>query len=155
MKIQLEHREAVTNDVNELALVLLARFGLVPRKKDGRANFHRLILEFTERKKLATKHKQPELGILTVEEMGLHVGIARQTMYDYLNRWLKLNVLKKSSFVKDGKVIIGYDLNGPTLEAAFRKAETVVKNHLDDSFKVLDKLQSEIKKDKLRAHHNN
>lgn len=150
MKIQLEHKEAISNDVDELAKVLLSRFGLLPRKKDSSARMHKLLLELTEKKKQAIKHKQPELSILTVEEMGLYAGIARQTMYDYLSRWKDLNILKKSSFVQGGKVIIGYELNGTTLESAFRKAETKIKNHLDDSFKVLDTLQAEIKREKLR-----
>jgi hypothetical protein len=150
MKIQFEDREPLSNTPDELARVLLARFGLLPRKKDSAATMHKLLLEFVENKKQAVKHKQPELAILTVEQMGLHAGIARQTMYDYLGRWLSLNVLKKSSFVSGGKVIIGYELNGTTLDGAFHKAETVIRNHLDTSFKLIESLQNEIKKEKLR-----
>ena len=46
--------------------------------------------------------------------------------------------------------MIGYELNGSNLEGAFRKAEVSIKNHLDYSFKVIEQLQNEIKKDKLR-----
>ncbi|MBD3318779.1 hypothetical protein GF342_02630 [Candidatus Woesearchaeota archaeon] len=150
MNIQLEPREPSTHGVDELATTLLARFGLLPRKRDSAATMHQLLLELTEKKKEAIKHKQPELGILTVEEMGKHAGIARQTMYDYLSRWLSLHILKKSSFVQGGKVIIGYELNGTSLESAFRKAETVIKNHVEQSFKILDTMQKEIKREKLK-----
>lgn len=151
MKIQLEKKEAVDQATSEeLARVLLSRFGLLPRKKDGTAEMHKLLLELYERKKQSNRERRPELAVLPVEEMGMFAGIKRQTMYDYLRRWLDLQLLKKTSFVANGKVVIGYELNGPNLEGAFRKAETAIKNHLDYSFRVIEQLQSEIKKDKLR-----
>jgi len=149
MNIQLEQREPLSNNVDELATVLLARFGLLPRKRDSQATIQRVLLELVEKKKTALRDKQPELAIMTVEDMGHFASIARQTMYDYLSRWLDLNILKKASFVASGKVVIGYELNGPTLEAAFRKAETVVKNHFDASFILIEELGREIKKRKL------
>ncbi|MFC1775061.1 hypothetical protein ACFLZN_01980, partial [Nanoarchaeota archaeon] len=152
---QLEKKEPITNSPEELSQVLLARFGLLPRKKDSAAKMHKLLLELTEKKKRSVRNKSPEIAITTVEEMALHAGIARQTMYDYLPRWLSLNILKKSSFVLQGKVIIGYELNGNSLESAFRKAETVIKNHLDFSFKVVETLQKEIKREKLRITTSN
>ncbi len=152
MKIQLEQKENAENSVHDLSKTLLARFGLVPRKKDGSAQMHKLLLELYERKKTANKDKKPELAVVPVEEMGMHAGIKRQTMYDYLHRWLDLQILKKTSFVSDGKVIIGYELNGNNLEGAFRKAETTIKNHLEHSFKLIEELQNEIKKEKLRSN---
>ncbi len=150
VKIQLEKAEPVSDaNTEELAKILLARFGLVPRKKDGTAKFHQLLLELYERKKLANKEKKPEHAVMPVEEMGVFAGIKRQTMYDYLHRWLDLGLLKKTSFVADGKVVIGYELNGTSLDGAFRKAETVIRNHIDDSFKVLEELQNKIKKEKI------
>jgi hypothetical protein len=146
MKIQLEHRESPDQAVPEdIAKTLLARFGLLPRKKDGNAQMHKLLLELSERKKAANRDKKPELAVMPVEDMGTFAGIKRQTMYEYLHRWLDLNILKKTSFVNSGKVVIGYELNGTNLEGAFRK------KHLDDSFKLIELLQSEIKKEKLRA----
>jgi len=89
---------------------------------------------------------------MPVEEMAIHAGIKRQTMYDHLNRWLQLNILKKTSFVSGGKVIIGYELNGTNLEGAFRKAESTIKSHLDASFRIIEILQNEVKKEKLRKN---
>ena len=66
-----------------------------------------------------------------------------------------LNLLKKTSFVSDGKVVIGYELNGNNLEGAFRKAEATIKAHIDTSFRLIEQLQSEIKKEKLRSNTNN
>lgn len=149
-KFVLEHKEVLTNDPEELSKVVLARFGLLPRKKDGSAAMHRLLLELYERKKQSLREKKPELAVMPVEDMGLFAGIKRQTMYEYLHRWLDLQILKKTSFVSSGKVVIGYELNGTNIEGAFRKAETAVKNHLEASFKVIDTLQNEIKREKLR-----
>jgi len=150
MKVQLEEREPLSHDVNELANTLLARFGLLPRKKDSEAAMFKVLLELTEKKKQAVRDKRHELAVTTVEEMGLHAGISRQTMYEYLVRWKDLHILKKSSFVQGGKVVIGYELNGTTLESAFRKAQTRIMNHLDESFRILDRLQQELKREKLR-----
>lgn len=152
MKIQLEQKEALENaTVEELAKILLARFGLMPRKRDANAQFHRLLLELYERKKAANRDKHPEIAVMSVEEMGSFAGIKRQTMYDYLHRWLDLQILKKTSFVSSGKVVIGYELNGNNLEGAFRKAETAIKGHLESSFKLIETLQNEIKKEKLKS----
>lgn len=152
MKIQLEHSEAPEQaSPDDIAKTLLSRFGLLPRKKDGNAQMHKLLLELSERKKAANREKKPEMAVMPVEDMGLFAGIKRQTMYEYLHRWLDLNILKKTSFVNNGKVVIGYELNGTNLEGAFRKAESTIKTHLDDSFKLIEHLQSEVKKEKLRA----
>lgn len=152
MKIVLERTEPLPNSTTEeLAKVLLARFGLTPRKKDGNAKLHTLLLELSERKKIANRDRTPESAVITVEEMGLYSGIKRQTMYEYLNRFLELSILKKTSFVTKGKVVIGYELNGVNLESAFRKAEQNIKNHLDTSFTIIDQLQREVKKEKISA----
>ncbi|MBI2564484.1 hypothetical protein HYV79_00650 [Candidatus Woesearchaeota archaeon] len=151
MKIQLERKEVLDNkDSEEVAKVLLARFGLLPRKKDGAAKMHKLLLELYERKKQSNKERKPEIAVMPVEDMGFFAGIKRQTMYEYLHRWLDLQILKKTSFVSNGKVVIGYELNGQNIEGAFRKAESAIKNHLEDSFRLIETLQNEIKKEKLR-----
>jgi len=151
MKIQLEHKEAPEQAVPEdIAKTLLARFGLLPRKKDGNAQMHKLLLELSERKKAANKEKKPELAVMPVEDMGSFAGIKRQTMYEYLHRWLDLNILKKTSFVNAGRVVIGYELNGTNIEGAFRKAESTIKTHLEDSFKLIEHLQNEIKRENLK-----
>ncbi len=149
MKIQLKHVEPIDNTIEELAKTLTTRFGLAPRKKDATAVFHKLILELYERKKQANREKKPELAVMPVEEMGLFAGIKRQTMYDHLRRWLDMQIIKKISFVANGKVVIGYELNGNNLDGAFRKAEYVIKNHLEQSFKLIEELQNEIKKEKI------
>ncbi|MCB9359537.1 hypothetical protein H6503_06415 [Candidatus Woesearchaeota archaeon] len=152
MKIELDLVEPVDSaSSDELAKIILARLGLVPRKKDALAKFHKLLIELYERKKLANRDRKPELAVMTVEEMGLQAGIKRQTMYDHLNRWLILNVLKKTSFVSDGKIITGYELNGANMEAAFKKAEYAIQNHLATTFDIVHQFQNELKKDKLRA----
>ena len=154
MKIELEHIEPLPESTSEeLAKCVLNRCGLTPRKKDGQAQFHRLILELGERKKTANRDKKPEAAVMTVEAMGVHAGIKRQTMYDYLGRWLSLQILKKTSFVSDGKVIIGYELNGPNLEAAFKKAQTVLLNHSEQTLDIIRDLQATVKKEKLKANH--
>jgi len=150
MEFLLDSAEPVNHEVEELAKVLTARFGLAPRKKDGNAQLHKLLLQLYEKKKEANREKKPELAVVPVEEMALYAGIKRQTMYDYLRRWLDLQILKKTSFVAGGKVVIGYELNGTNLEGAFRKAEATLKAHVDSSFRLIEQLQNEIKKEKLR-----
>jgi hypothetical protein len=151
MEFLLGNAEPVNHEVQELAKVLLARFGLLPRKKDGNAQLHKLLLQLYERKKEANREKKPEAAVMPVEEMALYADIKRQTMYDYLRRWLDLQILKKTSFVSSGKVVIGYELNGTNLEGAFRKAEATLKAHMDSSFRIIEHLQNEIKKEKLRG----
>jgi hypothetical protein len=153
MKFELEVTEPLPDaDTEEIARILLARFGLLPRKKDGQAKMHKLLLELYERKKSANREKKPEEAVMTVEDMGVFAGIKRQTMYDYLGRWLSLSLLKKTSFVANGKVVIGYELNGTNLESAFKKAEVTVKNHLDMSLDIVRNLQNEVKKEKIRSN---
>ena len=124
MKIHLHSIEPVPDaNQDELAKVVLARFGLLPKKRDAKAQFSRLLLELYERKKTANRDRRPEAAVMTVQEMGAYAGIARQTMYDYLSTWKILQILKKTSFVSDGRVVIGYELNGQNLEGAFKKAE--------------------------------
>ncbi len=154
MEFLLANAEPISQEVEELSKVLIARFGLSPRKKDGNAQLHKLLLELSERKKASNREKKPELAVMPVEEMALHSGIKRQTMYDYLHRWLDLQILKKTSFVSGGKVVIGYELNGSNLEGAFRKAEGTLKAHLDASFRIIEQLQNEVKKEKLRKNVN-
>jgi len=153
MKFELEVSEPLPDaETEEIARILLARFGLLPRKKDGQAKMHKLLLELYERKKVANRERKPEEAVMTVENMGLFAGIKRQTMYDYLGRWLSLNLLKKTSFVANGKVVIGYELNGTNLESSFKKAETTIRNHLEDSLEIVRSLQNEVKKEKIRQN---
>ena len=150
MKIQLEHKEIIDeNSPEHIALILLTRFGLVPRKKDGTAELQKLLLELYERKKKANRERQPQIAVIPVDEMAAFAGISRQTMYEYLHRWIDLAVLKKTTFVANGKVVIGYELNGQNIEGAFRKAEVTIRNHLEYSFKLIEMLQKEIKKEKI------
>jgi hypothetical protein len=151
MKIELKYMNPGQGaDSDELSRVILARFGLMPRKKDAKAGFHKLLLEMYEKKKAANNDKKPELAVMSVEEMGAISGIKRQTMYDYLRRWTSLQILKKTSFVSNGAVITGYELNGTNLENAFRKAESIVHEHVNKSIEIVKELQNEVKKEKLR-----
>ena len=152
MKIELDLVEPVQDSSpEELAKIILARFGLMPKKTDGTAKMYNLLLELSERKKEANKLKKPEKAVMTVEEMGLFAGIKRQTMYDYLGRWLVINVLKKTSFVSVGKIVTGYELNGSNMESAFKKAEFVIKGHLEQSLDMVRLLQNEVKREKLKS----
>ncbi|MBI4139543.1 hypothetical protein HY483_01130 [Candidatus Woesearchaeota archaeon] len=152
MEILLENAEQIPgSNSEEIARIVITRFGLSPRKKDGSAKIHTILLELYEKKKTSNREKKPEAGLMTVEEMALYAGVKRQTMYDYLHRFLDLDIIKKTSFVNQGKVIIGYELNGNTLEQAFRKAEQRIHNHIETSFKIIAELQNTIKKEKLSA----
>lgn len=155
MKFQLEHVEPVPNATSsEMAKIVLSRFGLMPRKRDGQAKFEKLLLEMYERKKKANKDHRPEVAVMPVEDMGVFSGIARQTMYEYVKRWVQLGIIKKTSFVSNGKVVIGYELNGNNLEGAFNKASQIVRNHTETSLDIIRNLQLEIKKEKLRSSSN-
>jgi len=149
-KIVLQHTESGINPTSEeLAKVILSRIGLEPRKKGSTDKMYRTLLEIYERAKVAHRMKRPEEAVMTVEEMGYFSGITRQTMYDYLKRWLALNLIIKTSYIKDNKVIIGYKLNGSTLEASFEKAQVQIKNNLSLTLKYVQELQRLIKNEKI------
>ena len=147
----LTHAEpsSVDPDSKELSTVIIRRVGLSPRKKGSTDKMYRVLIELYERMKLSNKEKKPELAVLTVEEMGNVAGITRQTMYDYIKRWIDLDLIAKTTYIFEGKVIIGYKLNGSTLENAFEKAAVQVKNHVDLTLKYVKELQNTLKKEKI------
>lgn len=150
MKITLENIEPNLNpSTEELAKVILTRIGLEPRKKGSTENMHKTLIELYERVKAANREKKPELAIMTVEEMGVCAGITRQTMYEYLKRWLHLNFIVKTSYIKDGKVIIGYKLNGNNLEGTFGKVIQQINNNLEITQKYIKELQRIVKNEKI------
>ena len=116
---------------------------------------YRVLIELYERMKLSNKNKKPELAVLTVEEMGNVAGITRQTMYDYIKRWIDLDLIAKTTYIYERKVIIGYKLNGATLENAFDKASVKVKNHMDMTLKYVKELQNTVKKEKISESMKN
>ena len=136
-------------DSRELAELIITRMGLSPRKKGSTDQMFKVLMELYERTKLSAKEKKPELAVLTVEEMGNHAGISRQTMYDYIKRWNDLDLIAKTTYIYEGKVIVGYKLNGNTLENAFEKATVRVKNNLEQTLKYVRELQNSIKKEKI------
>jgi hypothetical protein len=136
-------------DSNELAKVIINRIGLMPRKVGSTEDIFKVLVELYERSKLANREKKPEMAVLTVEEMGNLAGITRQTMYDYLKRWIDLDLVTKTTYIYEGKVIIGYKLNGPTLEGAFEKAAMRINNHVDTTLKYVRELQKALKNEKL------
>ncbi|MBI2549422.1 hypothetical protein HYW21_08820 [Candidatus Woesearchaeota archaeon] len=151
MKIVLTNREPGLNPSSEeLALIIIERIGLVPRKKGSTDKMHHVLIELYERSKQAHRTKEPELGMMTVEEMGTFAGITRQTMYDYLKRWLEINLIVKTSYFKGTKIMHGYRLNGPTLEAAFEKCIQTVHNNLDTTMKYIQELQKVVKNEKIK-----
>jgi len=149
-KIILTNKETGLNPTSdELAKAILGRMGLEPRKTGSTENMHKVFLELYERMKLANREKKPEASVMTVEEMGVFAGITRQTMYDYLKRWLALNIIIKTSYIKDSKVIIGYKLNGATVETAFEKAVLNIQNNLEITKKYVQELQRVLKNEKI------
>lgn len=133
----------------ELANIVIDRIGLNPRKKGSTDKMFRTLIELYERMKKAMQNKKPEEAVMTVEEMGAFAGITRQTMYDYLKRWTALDLIVKTSYIYEGKVIIGYKLNGINLENAFEKAFVRIKNNLETTQKYVKELQKTIKNEKL------
>jgi hypothetical protein len=140
---------SVNPDSKELAEIIISRMGLSPRKKGSTDQMYKVMIELYERMKLSAKEKKPELAVLTVEEMGNHAGISRQTMYDYIKRWLDLDLISKTTYIYENKVIVGYKLNGVTLENAFEKSTVRIKNNLEQSLRLVRDLQNTIKKEKI------
>jgi len=143
-------------DSKELASVVLDRLGLRPRKKGSTEVMYKVLLEFYERQKQAVQMKDPALGILTVEEMALYAKISRQTMYEYLGRWLQIDLIQKVSFL-DGnkKLIVGYKLRGTTLEDAFKHTKSVFEKQLTVTNDYIIQLQKLIKNEKIRSTMKN
>lgn len=136
-------------DSKELANVIISRIGLMPRKKGSTEDMYKILLDLYERTKRASQEKKLELAVMTVEDMGLLAGITRQTMYEYLDRWTTLDLIVKTSYIWEGKVVIGYKLNGNTLEAAFERVLLKIKNHTEITQKYIKELQKTIKNEKL------
>lgn len=139
---------------DELAEVIVQRLGLMPRKKGSTEKMHKVLIELYERAKEASKEKNPTKAIMTVEEMAYFAGITRQTMYDYLKRWIALDLIVKNSYIdQSSKVVIGYKLNSNTLEQAFDKARTRINNNLELTAKYIQELQKVLKNEKISQSH--
>ena len=147
----LRHSEPTMNpSSDELANVIIHRMGLMPRKKGSTEKIHRILVELYEKAKVASRDKTPTSALMTVEEMAMHAGISRQTMYDYIKRWLDMDFINKTSYIgPEQKVIIGYKLNGPTLESAFDKSKTKILNNVDITAKYIGELQRILKNEKI------
>ena len=134
----------------DLAKVLVERLGLFPRKKGSTEKMHNVLVQLYEKAKESSRKKDPTLAVMTVEEMAMHAGITRQTMYEYLGRWLQLDLITKASFIdQDKKVIIGYRLHGNTLEHAFDRVKVRVNNNLELTRKYMVELQRTLKNEKI------
>ena len=134
---------------DDLANIIMARIGLLPRKKGSTDKMHQVLLELYERAKQSYRKKRPEMAIMTVEDMGSFAGISRQTMYDYLSRWTELGLIAKTSFINEGKVIIGYKLNGNTLEQAFDRSISTIQENLSQTQNLIRELQRTVKNEKI------
>ncbi|MBD3313580.1 hypothetical protein GF345_03995 [Candidatus Woesearchaeota archaeon] len=145
-----DHEPGMNSTSEELAQVIMARIGLLPRKKGSTDRMHNVLLELYERAKQSYRKKKPELAVMTVEDMGDFAGISRQTMYDYLGRWTEIGLIAKTSFINDGKVIIGYKLNGNTLEQAFQKSIAAVQDNLNTTQNLIRELQRSVKNEKIK-----
>lgn len=134
----------------ELANVVINRLGLMPRKEGSTDKIWKILMELYERSKNSYRDKRPSDAVMTVEEMALYAGITRQTMYSYLKRWIDLSIIVKTSYINQNqKVIIGYKLNGATIEAAFEKAWQRVNNHMETTQKYVQELQRIVKNEKI------
>ena len=147
----LRHSEPTMNpSSDELANIIIHRLGLMPRKKGSTEKMYRVLVELYEKAKTASREKTPSAAIITVEEMAMHAGISRQTMYDYIKRWIDTDFITKTSYIdSDQKVVVGYKLNGPTLESAFEKTRTKIHNNLDLTAKYIGELQRIVKNEKI------
>jgi len=143
------HEPGLNPTADDLANIIMARIGLLPRKKGSTDRMHQTLLELYERAKQAYRKKKPELAVMTVEDMGDFAGISRQTMYDYLGRWTELGLIAKTSFINESKVIIGYKLNGNTLEQAFQKSMTAIQDNLNTTQNLIRELQRSVKNEKI------
>lgn len=134
----------------ELADILIKRLGLMPRKSGSTEKMNLILIELYERAKTAVREKAPTKAVMTVEEMAAFAGITRQTMYDYLKRWLDLELIVKATYINsDEKVVIGYKLNGSTLEQAFDHAKEKIETNLEDTRRIIQELQKTIKNEKI------
>lgn len=139
-------------DSDALAKIVTMRLGLLPRKKGSTDYMHKILLELYERTKKATREKNPELAVMTVEEMAAFASITKQTMYEYVDRWLQLEFISKVSYIgSDKKVVKGYKLSGNTLEDAFQKARIIVMKNLDATQNYIQELQKLLKNEKIKA----
>ena len=150
-----DHEPSINPTSEELAAIILARIGLMPRKQGSTDKMHRVLLELYERAKQSYRQKKPEFGVMTVEEMGYHAGISRQTMYDYLNRWTTLNIINKTSYIANGKVTIGYKLTGNTLEQSFEKVISRIKMNMEITQRYIRELQRLVKNEKISETQSN
>jgi predicted transcriptional regulator len=152
-KITLTNREpGLTTNSDELAQIVLERIGLQPRKTNATQAMHRTLIEFYERMKKATAQKDPKLAVMTVEDMAMYAKISRQTMYEYLGRWLEIGIIQKVTFIgEEGKVIIGYKLSGTSLEESFTKVRSRVEKNLNITQKLIQDLQKMLKNEKISA----
>ena len=145
-----DHEPSLGANSEELANIIINRIGVMPRKKGSTERMNRVLLELYENSKASNREKNPKLAVMTVEEMSMHAGITRQTMYDYLKRWLSLDIIAKTSYIDEAnKAVIGYKLNGSTLENAFEKAKTRINNNLGLTTQYIIELQKLIKNEKL------
>ena len=140
----------INPDSKELAMVIVNRLGLNPRKKGSTEHMYNILLELYERVKKASQSKNPIEAVMTVEEMATYARISRQTMYEYLDRWLILNLITKTTYIdQNGKVVIGYRLNGNTLESTFEKVKVKINTNLQMTEKYISELQKIIKNEKI------
>jgi len=140
-----------SSNSDELAKIVTARLGLLPRKRGSNENMPKILIELYERTKTANKEKNLKLAVMTVEDMALTAGITKQTMYDYVKRWIDINLIIKISFIdENNKKIIGYRLNGNNLEEAFQKVEKLINKNLNQTSKYISELQRLIKNEKIK-----
>lgn len=152
-KIVIQDKEPeIGANSDQLAETIIARIGLLPRKRGATTSMHRTFVEFYERSKKATATKDPKEAVMTVEEMAIYARISRQTMYEYLQRWIELGIIQKVTYLDSAnKAIIGYKLSGSSLEDSFLKTRSVITKQLDKTQKYIQDLQKMLKNEKISA----
>jgi len=145
-----DHEPSLGTNSSELANIIINRIGVMPRKKGSTDRMPRVLMELYEKLKASNREKNPKLAVMTVEEMSMHAGITRQTMYDYLKRWLTIEMITKTSYIDEqNKAVIGYKLSGNTLEQAFEKTKVRINNNLNLTSQYIVELQKLIKNEKI------
>lgn len=151
-QIILRNAKPTGNDSEKLAQCIVERIGLMPRKRGSNPLLHKTLVEFYERMKRASAQKDPKISVMTVDEMAIFAKISRQTMYEYLERWVQLELIQKVTYLEsNGKVIIGYKLTASSLEDAFIKVKNNILANLEQTGKYIVELQKTLKNEKISS----
>lgn len=157
-------REIIVQDVSffnvtdseELSQILLSRLGLQPRKTKSFEGLHRLLLVLYQK----AKDDPNNFGLMDVAQMLSYINIGeskidRSTLYDYINRWLEVGIIKKDRIVETdsltGKRVSrsGYRLNGKSLVEAVSRVNEEILKISRQSYELAELITRQIKNRKI------